>query len=345
MLAMKSNNSMTLADIARLAKVSQSTVSRALRDNPLIKRETREHIQALARQHNFKVNAAASKLRTRQTNTIAVVIMFDPKTGQSVSDPFLMALIGSIADELTKFGYDMLLSTTKTNNNDWYQYYIESRRADGLIILGQGAHDKRVQALVDNKVPFVVWGSNAGGMDLETIGSDNRAGGYLATKHLIDKGCKRVLFLGDVQHDEIELRWQGYQDALSEAGIKLDQQLQVCTDFTSQDGYERTREHWMIEEQGIDGIFAVSDAIAMGAMKYLLEQDVAIPDDVCVVGFDDISLSAYTAPALTTVRQYTGSGARLLVTALLKCIDGQPVKSRLLEVELVARQSSNRQSA
>ena len=121
---MNKKNIMTLADIARLANVSKSTASRALRNNPLVNQQTRELVQGIAEQHNFKVNATASKLRTQKTNTIAVIVMFDQKTGQAISDPFLMEILGTIADELTKFGYDMLLTTTKTATSDWNNYYI-----------------------------------------------------------------------------------------------------------------------------------------------------------------------------------------------------------------------------
>jgi len=110
---MNKKNIMTLSDIAKLAKVSTSTASRALRNNPVIKQVTRELVQNIAKEHNFKVNVTASKLRTQKTNTIAVVVMLEQKSGQVISDPFLMEILGTIADELTKFGYDMCLPRQK----------------------------------------------------------------------------------------------------------------------------------------------------------------------------------------------------------------------------------------
>ncbi len=331
---------MTLADIAQMANVSKSTASRALRDNPLVNNKTRELVQSIAKQHSFKVNATASNLRTQKTNTIAVVVMFDQKTGQAISDPFLMEILGTIADELTKFGYDMLLTTTKTATHDWYNYYYESKRADGLIIIGQGEHDQRIETLAKTDLPFIVWGSAIENDQYTTIGSDNRKGGFLAVEHLINQGCKRIAFLGDINHNEVEQRWLGYQDAIKAADIEMEQDLQIKADFTSQDGYIKLKDHLLIDEKNIDGIFAVSDAIALGAMKYLIEQNITIPDKLKIIGFDDIALSEFCSPSLSTIRQNTAAGGRLLVKNLLKKLSNQPVKSQLLDVALIQRQST-----
>ncbi|WP_274052351.1 LacI family DNA-binding transcriptional regulator [Thalassomonas haliotis] len=338
--AMKEKTIKTLADIAKMANVSQSTVSRALRNNPLVSQKTRDFVQQLAQEHNFSVNATASKLRTQKTHTIAVIVMFDQNTEQSISDPFLMKLLGTIADELTKFGYDMLLTTTKTATGDWNNYYFESRRADGLIIVGQGEHDPRIEALGSNDVPFVVWGTEFANKNYTTIGSDNRKGGYLAVKHLIDKGCKNIAFMGDIEHNELEQRWLGYLDACNEAGLEPDPALRIKTDLTSNDGYQQIKNFLEGQQQKIDAIFAVSDTIALGVMKYLHEQKIAIPKEIAIIGFDDIAMSAFSSPSLTTVRQNTTAAGELLVSKVLKKIEHKPIKSKLLEVELIVRQSS-----
>ncbi len=333
---------LTLADIAVMAKVSKSTASRALRNNPLVNKKTRELVQEIANQNNFKVNATASKLRTQKTQTVAVIVMFDPKTNQAISDPFLMEILGTIADELTKFGYDMLLTTTKTATTDWYNYYYESKRADGLIIIGQGEHDQRIAMLAETDLQFVVWGTEIHRKSYTTVGSDNRMGGQLAVQHLIQQGCQRIAFLGDINHNEVEQRWLGYQDALNASGLPLEQDLQINVDFTSTDGYTKLRDLMLIDDRQIDGLFAVSDAIALGAMKYLIEQKIDVPNKIAIVGFDDIAMSEFCAPSLSTVRQNTSAGGRLLVKILLKKLNNQPVKSQLLDIEFVRRQSSDR---
>lgn len=337
---------LTLADIARLAGVSESTASRALRDNPVINAATRQKVQQIAADHQFKVNATARSLRTQKSHTIAVIILFDAKTQQTITDPFLLDILGVIADELTRQGYDMLLSTSKTTDKDWRSYYFDSKRADGLIVIGQGEHDERVLQLAAAGVPFVVWGAANGDEDYPVIGSDNRQGAKLAVEHLLKQGCKRLAFLGDIRHTEIEMRYLGYQDALQQAGLPLEPHLQLNTDFTAQDAYIKTQQVLFAElnsaQGALDGIFAASDAIAMGAMKALLEYGVQVPQQLAIVGFDDIAMSAYCTPSLSTVKQDTQAGGKLLVAALLQRIAGNKVPSSQLAVRLLCRQSSLR---
>lgn len=340
---MNSKKMMTLADIAKLAGVSESTASRALRDNPVINQQTRLKVQAIAAEHQFKVNATARNLRTQKSYTIAVIIAFDPKTQQAVSDPFLLELLGVIADELSRHGYDMLLSTSKTADKNWGHYYLDAKRADGLIIIGQGEHDPRIDALSQTKVPFVVWGGSSGEENYPVIGSDNRQGGRLATEHLLKQGCRKLTFLGDIRHNEIEQRYLGFLDACQQAGIAHDACWQLSCDFTAQSGYLQTQQQLFPRLPELDGIFAASDAIAMGAMKALLEHDISIPQQLAIVGFDDIAMSAYCTPSLSTVKQNTQAGGKSLVASLLSCMQGKAVQSELLDVRLLSRQSSLRQ--
>jgi DNA-binding LacI/PurR family transcriptional regulator len=333
---------LTLADIAALAQVSESTASRALRDNPVINIDTRIRVQEIAKAHQFNVNAKARSLRTQKSHTIAVIVLFDAKTQQAISDPFLLEILGVIADELTRRGYDMLLSTSKTTDKDWQNYYLDSRRADGLIIIGQGEHDPRIGQLAAIDAPVVVWGAGSDDDRPIFVGSQNRIGAMTATSHLLAQGCRQIAFLGDVRHNEIELRYAGYLDALAQAGLDQSAALQITTDFTAQDAYLKTQHYLLQRLPELDGIFAASDAIALGAMKALQEYGVAIPRQVAICGFDDIAMSAYCSPSLTTVKQDTQTGGKLLVSKLLARIDGESCASELLPVRLLTRQSSAR---
>ena len=308
----------------------------------MINIDTRLRVQAIAREHQFNVNAKARSLRTQKSHTIAVIVLFDTKTQQAISDPFLLDILGVIADELTCRGYDMLLSTSKTTDKDWRHYYLDSSRADGLIIIGQGEHDPRVGELAKYKAPFVVWGAGSEMAGMTVVGSQNRQGAQTAVRHLLAQGCRQIAFLGDIRHNEIELRYAGYLDALQEAGIATGQALQITTDFTAQDGYLNTQQYLLSQLPTLDGIFAASDAIALGAMKALQEYGVQIPKQVAIVGFDDIAMSAYCSPSLSTVKQDTHTGGKLLVSKLLAKIAGEQPDSELLPVRLLTRQSSAR---
>ncbi len=336
---MSGAKTLTMADIALLAGVSEATVSRALKDSPLINEQTRQRVQEIAREHNYRVNAAARNFRMKTTKTLAVVLLVDREWGHELSDAFLMALLGSIADEAAHMGYDLLLSTNPQNMTDLSAFFVESKRADGLIVIGQGRNDPRLDNLARSRTPFIVWGSEVPGHDYVTVGSDNRAGGYEATKLLIRNGRRRIAFLGDIRHPEMEDRFIGYKEALSEAGLPFDEALVIATEFSRSYGYEKTDKAILGGNLNCDAIFCVSDNIALGVIKRLSEAGVRVPDDIAVVGFDDIPGAAFSIPGITTVRQDVHEGGRLLVRNLLALMKGEKVGHSVIPVELVIRQS------
>ncbi|TDF42277.1 LacI family transcriptional regulator [Alteromonadaceae bacterium M269] len=337
---MKKKKLMTLSDISKISGVSESTVSRALSGSKLVSDKTRAKIQAIADEHNFTINAAARNLRLQKTKTVAVIILISSGNDQSVSDPFMLSLVGSIAEALGSKGYDMLLSTTRSAPQDWQRHYFDTRKADGLIIIGQGEDDAPLNVLVDSTYPFVTWGSTA--KSYTGVGSDNRKGGYLATRHLIDQGCRRIGFFGKAHHAEIHERWQGYKQALeeNEAAAMIDTTLDVP--FTAQAGYKVAKQLINDNSFTYDGIVAASDMIAIGIIKALKESAINVPKDVAVVGFDDISLASMYHPSLTTVRQDTVHGGEMLVSKLLAKLNGEEVQSETLPTQLVIRQSTQR---
>ncbi len=209
----------TMADIANMAGVSKATVSRALKDSPLINKETRERVQKIARDHNYSINTAAQNFRLKKTNTIAVLLLVDKEWGHEISNAFLMALLGCIADEASISGYDLLLATNLSGINDLHTYYIEGKRADGIIVIGQGRNDKRIDTLAQSNAPFIVWGAPMDNCSYPVVGSDNALGGYHATQLLIKNGRKSIAFMGDQRHPEVKARYSGYIRALEEAGI------------------------------------------------------------------------------------------------------------------------------
>ena len=331
-----------MSDIAKLSGVSEATVSRALKDSPLINKETRAKVQRVARENNYEINAAARNFRLKKTHTLAVVLLVDKEWGHEVSDAFLMVLLGSIADEASKRGYDLLLSTNPGEINNLNAYYIESKRADGLIIIGQGRNDARLDMLATSGAPFIVWGAEVAEHDYPTVGSDNQTGAFDATNLLIESGHKRIAFLGDTRHPEVEHRYNGYKQALVAAGIPLDETLIILSDFSRSDGYEKTDQILLGENRDFDAIFAVSDNIALGAMKRLTEAGKRLPEDVAIVGFDDSPLAGFSTPGLTTIHQNIREGGKQLVQNLLLIMEGESVDHVVLPTEVVIRQSCGR---
>ena len=338
--ALGKQQKLTLTGLAKLAGVSPSTVSRALHDNPLIKKETRERLQALAKEHNFSLNHAASRLRTQKTNVVAVILNFTNHTEQSTSDPFLLKIVGALNQALNKAGFDLLLSNSLMATSDWADYFIHSRRADGLIIIGQGKSSEKIDAAAKARVPMVIWGTPTLPTPYPVVGSDNHFGGYTATKHLLQGGCRHILFLGDPEHAEMAERYAGYQQALDEAGIALTQKFTVSIDITSVAAYEKVSQ--LIVDDGLyfDGIVTVSDMVALGAIKALKERYINIPAEVGIVGFDDIAMAELFHPALTTIRQDTDLAAKMMVEQLNLQFLGKQGKSQMVEIELIKRMSS-----
>ena len=337
---MAKNGKLTLAGLAKIAGVSTSTASRALNDNPLIKKETRERLQTLAAEHNFSLNKAASRLRTQKTNVVAVILNLTDTTEQSISDPFLLKVVGDLNQALNACGYEMLLSNSLMAKGNWNNYFISSQRADGLIVVGQGKSTANIEQAQEEGAPIVVWGDPTTKSDYPIIGSDNALGGYLATKKLIEAGAKNILFLGDPEHAEMAQRYAGYKKALQEYDMTFTPELTLSIDITSQAAYRQLNEFILSNGLEFDGICAASDMVALGAMKALKERYINVPGDVSLVGFDDINMAELFHPALTTIAQNTRQAAKIMVQTLMQRLEGKIVDSQMIEIQLIERSST-----
>ncbi|WP_229509378.1 LacI family DNA-binding transcriptional regulator [Massilia sp. CCM 8734] len=328
-----------MADIARLAGVSKATVSRALNRSPLVNEETRTRILELASSLKYTINIGAQNLRLKQNRTIGVVVPYDSATRQHLSDPFFLSMLGSLADALTERGFDMLLSRVDAEQLDAAAMPFDTGRVIGLILIGQWRHHDQLNGLAARHVPIVVWGAQLPQQLYTTVGGDNLSGGMLATEHLIAAGRRRIAFFGDIKLPEVAQRYSGYCNALARHGLPLDPQLRVSVSFLPEGGDQAVRE---IERRAVpyDAAFACSDLLAMTAINTLRALGKQVPDDVAVVGYDDIELSTYFHPPLTTIRQPIRAAGQALVGALLAIIDSKPAGSLQLPTELIVRATS-----
>lgn len=330
-----------MADIARLAGVSVSTVSRALAGSTLVNDATRGRVVELARSLNYSVNVAAKNLRLKQNTTVSVVVPFDPESRQHLSDPFFLSLIGSLADALTERGFEMLLSRVDASRLDLAAQSYDTGRAAGLILVGQWHHHDQLNELAVRGVPLVVWGGQLPSQVYATVGSDNVQGGALATAHLLSLGARRIAFFGDWELPEIALRHQGYLQAHAAAGVKPLARLSRPSPFVEQ-AIERDAESLLASGLAFDAVFAASDLMAMTVIRTLRRLGRRVPDDVLVAGYDDIPLARHFHPPLTTVCQPIEAAGRALVEELLAQLGGARPQSRLLETTLQVRDSSQR---
>ena len=332
----------TSFDIAKRAGVSQATVSRALRNSPLVNPETRAKVQRIAREMNYRVDRSAAGLRSQRSNTLALLFFEDPTSDDSQINPFFLTLLGHITRYATKQSYDVLVSFQQLSD-DWLNEYVVSNRADGVILLGYGDYGRiadKLQRLREEGLPFTIWGATVPELEGYAVGCDNLEGGKLATRHLLDIGRRRIAFVGSASDDapEFKLRYQGYCQALEEAGIAPDPGLLAQTDNLELSAHDATQR---LIDSGVEfnAIFAASDLIAFGAIKCLRKGGITVPDEVSLVGFDDLPAATYFSPALTTVRQDTRLAAEALMTNLLKMIEGEQVTSPRIPISIVVRGS------
>jgi DNA-binding LacI/PurR family transcriptional regulator len=323
-----------LAEIAAEAGVSVSTVSRALAGNSMIGLATRERVVEIAARRGFQINQAARSLRLRRTQAIGLVLPLGHERGQHLSDPFFNAMMGFLADAIVGREHDLLLSRIIPVDASWLDRLVGSGRVDGVLVIGQSDQIGVLDTVAARYRPLVVWGAHDDAHVHCTVGTDNKAGGYIAAEHLIAGGCKRLAFLGNPSAPELGQRWMGVVAACRAAGLQPPQLLPVH--LTIDEAYTMIVE--CLRGPLIpDGIIGASDVVAMAALRALAERGLRVPEDVAVVGYDDVALAAHTAPPLTTIRQPIEQGAILMAEILFRRLAGEDAASVVLPPELVVR--------
>ena len=328
-----------MAELARLANVDVSTVSRALNDSPLVKENTKSHILKIASETGYAVNASARNLRRQSSEAIGMVIPLRPESGQNLSDPFFLEMVGAVSQAASARGYDLIISVPEGDEKIAEERLLRTGKADGLIVVGQAGRSNRLEALGPLAKKVVVWGGLAAPVNYTLVGSNNKEGGRLATEHLLSIGRKRILFLGPNDLPEVRLRFEGFQTAHEEAGMSHDPSLMLDIEFGSAAVFQEVSE-FIETGPEFDAIFAVSDVLAMAAIMALQAKSISVPQDVAVVGYDNIGQAALSTPSLTTIDQNIAAGGELLVDLLLRKLAGEDVEPQLTQTRLIVRGST-----
>ena len=342
----------TSFDIAALAGVSQPTVSRALSGNPAVSAETRARVLAAAEQLSYKVDKNASGLRRQHSRTLALLFFEDPTPDETLINPFYLSMLGAMVRTCAARGYDLLISFQQLSD-DWHVDYEDSRKADGIILLGYGnylQYRPRLEQLVRRGTHFVCWGNPRAAEFGAIVGSDNESGGHEATRHLLGLGRRRIAFVGTATeaYPEFLDRYRGYVRAHDEAALSVLDGLRTDAGPSEAEGRAAVA---ALERRNVeyDAIFAASDLAGIGAMHALQERGRRVPEDVAIVGFDDLAAAGYATPPLSTVAQDSRAAGTALVEALLERIEEgggpphpppEPRTARLLPVTLKVRGSS-----
>jgi len=329
----------TIEDLARLAGVSKSTVSRALNDSPLISEETKARIRALAQVHDFQISAPARCLSSGHSNTIGYVTHAYYKDFSWV-DLFSLEIMGGISSGLAVLGYDMLVVHVNPRDVDWAHNYLDSGRVDGFVVMTGTYKSTHIKALAEMKAPFVAWGVQLPDLSYCSVTGDNFNGGKLATRRLLEIGRRKIGFLGGRTGEaEVQLRFKGYEAALQEAGVSVNPALVTYGDYSHASGTGAMK-YLLQQTPDLDAVFVNSDVMAIAAMDTVREHGRRVPEDVAVVGYDDLSIAAHCNPPLTTIRQNVPMLGRVLAQNLVQYLRTGMISNAIMPVELVVRKSA-----
>lgn len=330
---------LTLEQIAKLAGVSRSTVSRVINDHPHVRDQVRQRVMRVIAETGYQPNLAARSLVTQRMGIIGLVI---PRAVQSLfTDPFFPRLIQGITQACNANDYTLSLFMfhTKEEEQKLYPTVVRARLLDGVIVSSSEIDDPFIPQLIENQMPFVMVGRPYDAAQASFVQSDNVVGAHTAVSHLARLGYKRIATITGPLNTTVGLdRRQGYRDALNERNGFVDEALIVEGDFTESGGHAAMQ--WLFPHQP-DAVFAASDAMAFGALRALREIGLSVPDDVAVVGFDDLPTAALSDPPLTTIRQpIRRSGIQAVETLIDILTNGpEPPRRITMSTELVIRSS------
>ncbi|MBW2056900.1 MAG: LacI family DNA-binding transcriptional regulator [Deltaproteobacteria bacterium] len=331
----------TIKDIARLARVSHTTVSRALNDRPRVSRRTRDRILAIAKKLNYRPNVAARSLKVRRTKTLGLVIT-------TIINPFYPELAQGIENTAREMGYNIILCSTNYDIDLELRHIemLRSKGVDGIIFTSTHIHDPNIEGLVEEGFPIILVNrktyDESIGNRVDYVVIENSRGAFMAVEHLIRMGHRRIgIITGLRQSSASWERLEGVERAMTEYGVELDPDLVVEGDFLKASG-GRAAKRFSRMKVPPTAVFAVNDYMALGAMEGFMEEGLRIPHDMALVGFNDIEISRMRNIELTTVGQKTYEMGSIAVRTLVEKIEGEAqglVRQIILEPELLIRKS------
>lgn len=330
----------TLEDVARHAGVSRATASRVVNADPRVGADAREAVQAAILALGYAPNLAARTLVTRRTESIAVVV---PETDATVfNDPFFAGTLHGVNLALAGTRLQMVLVMGQTGEgvDGRMEQYLRGGHTDGAIVVSHHQGDQLWRVLEDTRLPCVFLGRPySPDARVPFVDVDNVAGAELATRHLVERGCTRIgTVTGSQDMSAGRDRLLGWRRALAAAGLPDD--AVASADFTRVGGWSATT-RLLEEHPDLDGVFVASDQMAEEALRVLATSGRRVPDDIAVVGYDDLELAARTQPPLTTVVNPVSAMAEQAVAMLLDVLAGRAVESpRILDTTLVVRESA-----
>jgi len=329
----------SIVDIARVARVSHSTVSRALQNSPLVNGETAERIKKIARESGYLASAVARSLATRTTRTVGVVV-------PTIADPFIGEVVAGIESVANERGYSVILASSHADPQREMKVArsFGERRVDGILVTASRVGAAYGELLASMQAPVVLINNQHPGDFARSIMIDNLAASRKAMAHLIGLGHRRIAYIGDRTGFQSDTeRLSGYRQSLKKAGLPNLREWIRHGDGKAEEG-ERMAEQLLRSPDPPTAIFCYNDMTALGALRAAQRLRLRVPRDLSLVGFDDLFVASYTTPALTTVRQPMQEMGRKAMQILLELLAGGAPRSHLkVQGELIVRGSTARQ--
>lgn len=332
---MPANNRVSIRDIAHAAGVSHSTVSRALHGRGRMSDATRSRILELAEELEYTPDARARSLVSGQTYTIGVVVT-------TIADPFMASVVGGIEHAALEAGYSVFLSSSNADPEREMAVVetFRQRRVDAVIVTASRIGSLYTGKLADFGVPIVLVNSQGEGDYLHSVAVDDIMGARLAVQHLLKLGHRRIGYIGSAARSvSSRRRLRGYRQALAESGASVEPEL-IVTPLAASDAEAGERGLQQLLPAAPTAIFAYNDMTAIGVLMAARESGLEIPAQLSLVGFDDIDMTRYTTPALTTVRQPSETMGRIAMEMTLALLNNQTTKDQHLPCEMVIRRST-----
>jgi len=334
---------MTIYDIAKLANVSVATVSRVINSTAPVKDSTRKKIEALIQQYQFQPNAMARSLLKKETGIIGIIV-------PDLTNPFYTEVLAGAETEAFTTGHTFLLTNTIGNyeKESSYLSMLREKRVDGMIFLGgrinlRNGNDELDQELIQHAstIPTVLINGTVKGNVLTRVATDEYKGTCMAVQHLIDYGHKHIAFLGGEMHmSTTSSKLRAFKKTLKDARLQVREEWILPDSFSIDSGRKQMQQLLSLKKKPT-AVFCVNDFVAIGAIKTAVDQGFNVPDDISVVGFDDIPLSHHFIPEITTVSQEAHELGRTAIQVLQKLMSHEKVKKHTaIEPKLMIRKSS-----
>lgn len=326
----------SIKDIARAAHVSHSTVSRALRNSPLVNHETAERIRRIAKDSNFRVSAVGRSLATGRTHTLGVVVT-------SIADPFFAEVLSGVEDAANAHGYSVILANSRADPEREVKvvHSFEERRVDGIVVMASRVGALYVPLLSKMNIPIVLINNYHPGAFAYSVMIDNVAASQAAVRFLIQLGHRRIGYLGDKSGAQSETeRLNGYRQALETASIPFQPELVALGDSRPEGGV-RAMDQLLALAEPPTAVFNFNDMTAIGALSAIRVRGLRVPDDISIVGFDDLIFASHTNPPLTTVRQPKYQMGLAAIDIVMNLLAGSKTEHSLrVSGELIVREST-----